>query len=105
MLLLNKLYFKHFNYIHLSAGELLRIEQYKPDSKFAKQINECLQVGKILPVKITCTLLENVKNQIFYMEIQFKINPILFYMNIFFKTKKKGYEREWQRDIFNRWFS
>jgi UMP-CMP kinase len=47
----------------LSAGDLLRAELTRSDSIFAKQIGDNLKKGKILPVEITCTLLENAMNQ------------------------------------------
>ena len=53
----------HFEFEHFSAGELLREEKNRPNSSIAKEIDECLKIGKILPVKITCTLLENAMNE------------------------------------------
>ncbi|CAF3316246.1 unnamed protein product [Rotaria socialis] len=47
------------DYVHLSAGELLRDEAAKPDSTLGKEINEHLKNGSIVPVAITCKLLEN----------------------------------------------
>ena len=54
---------QYFDYVHLSAGDLLRAELKRTDSVFAKQIADNLKIGKILPVQITCTLLENAMNQ------------------------------------------
>ena len=46
---------------HLSAGQLLRDEAEKKDgsSKHAKLIEECLVAGKIVPVEISLSLLQN----------------------------------------------
>jgi len=49
----------HFGFIHLSAGDLLREERARPDSKYANLIEEYIANGKIVPVEITCSLLEN----------------------------------------------
>lgn len=48
-----------FGYTHLSAGDLLREERARPDSQFGNLIEECIVNGKIVPVEITCSLLEN----------------------------------------------
>jgi UMP-CMP kinase len=45
--------------VHLSAGQLLRDETTKPNSKYAKLIDECLVAGKIVPVEISLSLLKN----------------------------------------------
>ena len=46
--------------VHLSAGELLREEAKKTDtSPHAALISECLVEGKIVPVEISLTLLQN----------------------------------------------
>jgi UMP-CMP kinase len=66
--------------VHLSAGDLLREERNRPESKLGQQIEDHLKAGihvvinsyfhnnsfikfiqgTIVPVAITCTLLENV---------------------------------------------
>ncbi|UJR30110.1 hypothetical protein I4U23_017651 [Adineta vaga] len=51
-----------FGYVHLSAGDLLREEAAKPDSTLGKEINEHITNGSIVPVAITCKLLENAMN-------------------------------------------
>ncbi|KAL3267252.1 hypothetical protein HHI36_011385 [Cryptolaemus montrouzieri] len=48
-----------FGYVHLSAGELLRKETTKPNSKHGELIENCLKDGKIVPVEISCSLLKN----------------------------------------------
>lgn len=50
---------EHFGYVHLSAGDLLREERARPDSEFGTLIEDCIKNGKIVPVEITCSLLEN----------------------------------------------
>lgn len=52
-----------FGYTHLSAGDLLREERAKPDSKNGRLIEECIVNGKIVPVEITCNLLEDAMNR------------------------------------------
>lgn len=49
-----------YGYVHLSAGDLLREEAAKPDSSLGKEINEHIKNGSIVPVAVTCKLLENV---------------------------------------------
>jgi len=60
----NKTFFyyslKTYGYVHLSAGDLLREEAAKPDSPLGKEINEHIKDGSIVPVAVTCKLLENV---------------------------------------------
>lgn len=48
-----------FGYTHLSAGELLREEMHREGSQFGKLIDEHIKTGVIVPVAITCKLLEN----------------------------------------------
>ncbi|RNA29834.1 UMP-CMP kinase [Brachionus plicatilis] len=50
---------ENFGYVHLSAGELLRAERQRPGSKVGEQIEDHIRKGSIVPVEITCTLLEN----------------------------------------------
>lgn len=45
--------------VHLSAGQLLRSEVKKPDSPHAALIEDCLVSGKIVPVDISLSLLQN----------------------------------------------
>ncbi|XP_045479090.1 UMP-CMP kinase-like [Harmonia axyridis] len=47
-----------YNYVHLSAGDLLREERTKPDSQYGKMIDSYMKEGKILPVAISCGLLK-----------------------------------------------
>ncbi|KAL3289417.1 hypothetical protein HHI36_022842 [Cryptolaemus montrouzieri] len=47
-----------YGYVHLSAGDLLREERAKPGSQFGELIENYIREGKIVPVEITCSLLE-----------------------------------------------
>lgn len=48
-----------FGFVHLSAGDLLREERARPNSEMGELIEDCIKNGKIVPVKVTCSLLEN----------------------------------------------
>jgi UMP-CMP kinase len=43
----------------LSAGDLLRAERQRAGSKVGEEIEDHIRKGTIVPVEITCTLLEN----------------------------------------------
>lgn len=47
-----------YGYVHLSAGDLLREERIKPGSEFGELIETHIKNGTIVPVEITCSLLE-----------------------------------------------
>lgn len=47
-----------FGFKHLSAGDLLRAERNSPNSQFGEMIERHIQEGKIVPVEVTCSLLE-----------------------------------------------
>ncbi|CAH1135946.1 unnamed protein product [Ceutorhynchus assimilis] len=49
---------ENFGYVHLSAGDLLREERNKPGSPYGELIETYIKEGKIVPVEITCSLLE-----------------------------------------------
>jgi len=49
----------NYSYKHLSAGDLLRAERNNPESAHGKLISNYIKEGKIVPVEITCTLLDN----------------------------------------------
>lgn len=51
-----------YGYVHLSAGDLLREERTRPGSEFGELIENNIKNGKIVPVEITCSLLENAMN-------------------------------------------
>lgn len=48
-----------FGFVHLSAGDLLRAERSKPDSVFGELIDTHIKNGTIVPVEITCKLIQN----------------------------------------------
>ncbi|XP_073259241.1 UMP-CMP kinase-like [Porites lutea] len=51
-----------FGYIHLSAGELLRVERAS-GSENGDLIETCMKEGKIVPVEITISLIEKAMNK------------------------------------------
>ena len=50
---------KDYGFTHLSAGDLLRAEQNRPDSQFGGMIKDCIREGAIVPMEVTVQLLEN----------------------------------------------
>ncbi|XP_059608721.1 UMP-CMP kinase [Phlebotomus argentipes] len=54
---------KKFDYVHLSAGDLLREERNREGSEYGELIENYIRNGKIVPVDVTCALLENAMNQ------------------------------------------
>lgn len=52
-----------FGFTHLSAGDLLREERARPGSEVGALIEDYITNGKIVPVEITCSLLENAMNK------------------------------------------
>ncbi|KAL3105921.1 hypothetical protein niasHT_024978 [Heterodera trifolii] len=50
---------QHFGFVHLSAGDLLREERQREGSTFGELIDRHIREGSIVPVEITCKLLEN----------------------------------------------
>lgn len=48
---------KKYDYVHLSAGDLLREERQRPGSEYGEMIEEKIRNGKIVPVEVTCSLL------------------------------------------------
>ncbi|KAL7644558.1 UNVERIFIED_CONTAM: hypothetical protein RMT77_004095 [Armadillidium vulgare] len=49
---------ENFGYVHLSAGDLLRAERNNPGSQYGEMIEDYIKNGLIVPVEITCKLLE-----------------------------------------------
>lgn len=49
---------EEFKYVHLSAGDLLREERSTPGSAYGELIETHIRNGTIVPVEITCSLLE-----------------------------------------------
>lgn len=52
----------HFGFVHLSAGDLLREERIREGSQYGQLIDDYIKNGKIVPVDVTCSLLENAIN-------------------------------------------
>ncbi|XP_058823545.1 UMP-CMP kinase isoform X2 [Topomyia yanbarensis] len=50
---------QHYGYTHLSAGDLLREERNRVGSEYGSLIEDNIKNGRIVPVEITCALLEN----------------------------------------------
>nr|CAD2186482.1 unnamed protein product [Meloidogyne enterolobii] len=48
-----------YGYVHLSAGDLLREERQRKGSEYGELIEQHICEGKIVPVEITCKLIEN----------------------------------------------
>ncbi|KAJ2778519.1 bifunctional uridylate/adenylate kinase [Coemansia javaensis] len=48
-----------FGFVHLSAGDLLREEQKRPDSQYGKLIEHYIREGLIVPHEVTIGLLRN----------------------------------------------
>lgn len=48
-----------YGFVHLSAGDLLRAERQRPDSKTGELIESHIRDGTIVPVEVTCKLIEN----------------------------------------------
>lgn len=48
-----------FGFVHLSAGDLLREERMREGSEYGALIQDYIKNGKIVPVEITCSLIEN----------------------------------------------
>ncbi|XP_055637486.1 UMP-CMP kinase [Toxorhynchites rutilus septentrionalis] len=50
---------EQFGFTHLSAGDLLREERNREGSEYGTLIEDNIRNGRIVPVEITCALLEN----------------------------------------------
>ncbi|KAI9880075.1 MAG: bifunctional uridylate/adenylate kinase [Pleopsidium flavum] len=50
---------RDYGFTHLSAGDLLRAEQDRPDSQFGSMIKDYIREGTIVPMEVTVQLLEN----------------------------------------------
>jgi len=48
-----------YHFSHLSAGDLLRAEQDRPDSQYGDLIRSYIREGQIVPMEVTIKLLEN----------------------------------------------
>ncbi|WFD35898.1 UMP/CMP kinase [Malassezia cuniculi] len=54
---------RDFDFVHLSAGDLLRAEQNRPGSQYGQMIAEYIKDGKIVPMEVTIALLRNAIEQ------------------------------------------
>lgn len=52
-----------FGYVHLSAGDLLRAERNTPGSQYGELIENHIRNGTIVPVEITCSLIEKAMHE------------------------------------------
>jgi len=50
---------EQFGFCHLSAGDLLRVEQNREGSTYGQLIKTCIREGTIVPMEVTVKLLEN----------------------------------------------
>lgn len=48
---------KEYDFVHLSAGDLLREERQRPGSEYGEMIEQKIRNGEIVPVEVTCSLL------------------------------------------------
>ncbi|VDL86936.1 unnamed protein product, partial [Nippostrongylus brasiliensis] len=62
---------ENLKFVHLSAGDLLRAERQRKDSKYGQLIEEHITNGTIVPVEITCKLLENVSSSLIFASFRF----------------------------------
>lgn len=67
-----------FGYVHLSAGDLLREERQRPGSEFGELIESRIVNGKIVPVEVTLSLLENAMNNSIKVRILYTPLPLDF---------------------------
>lgn len=58
-----KLICEEFGYKHLSAGDLLRAERNSANSQYGEMIEQHIQEGRIVPVQVTCSLLEKAMDE------------------------------------------
>lgn len=75
-----------YKYVHLSAGDLLRAERNRPGSELAQTIEEHIQGGKIIPVAVTCSLIERAMNE----QMLVSFNTGIFVINFSSFSVKKG---------------
>ncbi|KAL3463789.1 adenylate kinase-domain-containing protein [Aspergillus heterothallicus] len=50
---------RDYGFTHLSAGDLLRAEQVRPESQYGELIKSYIREGQIVPMEITVALLSN----------------------------------------------
>ncbi|XP_023653850.1 UMP-CMP kinase [Paramormyrops kingsleyae] len=83
---------QNFNYIHLSAGDLLREERSREGSEVGQLIDSYIKDGKIVPVEITIKLLKQAMEKIMQQD-QEKYNFLIdgFPRN---KDNLQGWEKD-----------
>ena len=59
---------RDYKFTHLSAGDLLRVEQDRPDSQFGNMIKDYIREGTIVPMEVTVQLLENAMTEVLEKE-------------------------------------
>lgn len=84
-----------YNYVHLSAGDLLRAERNRPGSELAQTIEEFIRAGRIIPVAITCSLIERAMNEQMQVSVLFRIFFFFFWLSIE-KWKTKNEKWRWK---------
>lgn len=67
-----------YGYVHLSAGDLLREERQRAGSEYGELIEDCIRNGKIVPVEVTCSLIDNAMNKI--IQVRHVMNGVFAYM-------------------------
>ena len=65
---------ERYNWVHLSAGDLLREEKANPESEHGQMIHEIITRGDIVPVEITVKLLEKAMKAAGWEKCQFLID-------------------------------
>ena len=55
-------------WVHLSAGDLLRAERSKRNSRLADEINACIAAGNLVRSEVTCQLLEHAMREAYNQE-------------------------------------
>ncbi|KAK4699478.1 UMP-CMP kinase, partial [Phenoliferia sp. Uapishka_3] len=65
------------SFVHLSAGDLLRAEQQRPDSEYGAMIKDYIKEGKIVPMEVTIKLLENAMREKIDAAGEGKVNTFL----------------------------
>ncbi|KAI9359040.1 adenylate kinase-domain-containing protein [Pilaira anomala] len=59
---------RDYDFVHLSAGDLLREEQQREGSQFGELIQSYIRDGLIVPMEVTIALLENAMKEIIEKE-------------------------------------
>ena len=66
-----------YNLLQISAGDVLREYRKNPNAKYTKKINQFIENGQLVPVKIVNTLIkEHIKQKVFCKECSY--NGVIF---------------------------